>query len=637
MLSSRKRTRAGMRRGSALFLVLSFTGALGALVVSAVILTGNASLISGSYDKEANLRYAAEAGLAIGKARVNYDATALPDTGYITLLSNYQLQAADNAALAGVRVNVYAGPSGSTSGQFGRFSSIVAEARDAQGTGFVRRLELVQESFAKFAYWSNKESNSGSPILFGGGDQLWGPVWSNDNISIMSSGATFHSDVGTAGTINGAGYGTFNKGYKTGLKPITLPSVSSLAKLSGYATVAGFNITPPSMGDESTVRTRLEFVALDMNADGDSTDADEGFFRVYTANTGEVDWLRSNWPGSGAAVTSVRNCGDWHTVGGVSKFFPAAIHPTTWFDDLMDLDVSSGGAGMSNSAASNEANASLATIMGHTGARCYLGGDPHLVAVERTAAAGYSAAARQKGGEDSTFTPSDSRGAWQQFTTTPNATLASKRADARYLFPIYRGINPNSKGVIYAGGTVGISGVLRGRITLYSPNTIVVLDDLRYATDPGTGICSDILGLLAGTDVIVADNALLTPQNTGSATRNMDDTKDLYLHSVIMALNTSFQVEDYNAGPTNVNDCDGTNNGRGCLFLTGGLIQDERGAVGTSSGSGFTKRYSYDRCAVVYPPPYFPTTGRFTDNRYYELDPVGFGIAALFKAITPEG
>jgi hypothetical protein len=164
-----------------------------------------------------------------------------------------------------------------------------------------------------------------------------------------------------------------------------------------------------------------------------------------------------------------------------------------------------------------------------------------------------------------------------------------------------------------------------------------VLDDLRYATDPGTGICSDILGILAGTNVMIADNALLTPQNTGSTTKNMDDSKDLYLHSVIMALNTSVQVEDYDEGPTNVNDCDGTNNGRGCLFLTGGLIQESRGAVGRSDGTGFIKRYSYDRCAVVYPPPYFPTTGRFSDNRYYELDPVGFGVAALFKAITPDG
>jgi hypothetical protein len=58
--------------------------------------------------------------------------------------------------------------------------------------------------------------------------------------------------------------------------------------------------------------------------------------------------------------------------------------------------------------------------------------------------------------------------------------------------------------------------------------------------------------------------------------------------------------------------------------------------VGTSGGTGFTKRYSYDRCAIMSPPPYFPTTGRFTDSRYYELDPVGFNVAQLFKAITPD-
>ncbi len=33
--------------------------------------------------------------------------------------------------------------------------------------------------------------------------------------------------------------------------------------------------------------------------------------------------------------------------------------------------------------------------------------------------------------------------------------------------------------------------------------------------------------------------------------------------------------------------------------------------------------------------PYFPTTGRFLDNRYYELDPVRFDVAALFRALTP--
>ena len=72
------------------------------------------------------------------------------------------------------------------------------------------------------------------------------------------------------------------------------------------------------------------------------------------------------------------------------------------------------------------------------------------------------------------------------------------------------------------------------------------------------------------------------------------------------------------------------------IYLSGGLIQQSRGAVGTSSGSGFAKRYSYDHCAVVNPPPYFPTTGRFQDNRYLELDPAGFNHTQYFKSITPD-
>jgi hypothetical protein len=104
----------------------------------------------------------------------------------------------------------------------------------------------------------------------------------------------------------------------------------------------------------------------------------------------------------------------------------------------------------------------------------------------------------------------------------------------------------------------------------------------------------------------------------------------------MMALDASFGVESYNTGPTNFSDCEGTNNGRGCLFLSGGVIQVERGAVGQSDGHGYTKRYSYDRCAIVSPPPYFPTTGRFNDSRYYELDPVGFNVTELFKAISPD-
>lgn len=642
------------RRGVALFISLFFVAGIGALALSAIYLTANATLISKSYEKEDNLKYAAEAALAIGKSALNFNPAALPNTSYVTMLSNKTLTAGDNTPIAGVSVNLYVGPTGSTSGQFGRFASLVAEARDPNGTGFVRRLELTQESFAKYAYWTNSETNNGSTIYFANGDQLWGPVWSNDNISINTSGATFHDVVGTAGTINGTSYGTFVKGYSTGQRPITLPSLSSLSSLSGLAAVGGMSFTSPTTGDESTVRQRVEFIAADLDASGDSTGPSEGFFRIYQANAGQVGWLRADWQGTSSTLETIAqmtNCGDWHIITAAGHtdtlFFPGAIHPTQWFRALLQGSGTNPatGATYTNTAARGESSATVTQIMSNTvprNARCYLGGDPHLVAVARQGVAGYVNSDIQKGGSDTTFTQTDAYGAWSLYNATPNGTIAAKRPwDAKYLYPLYRGFNTGTKGVMYFSGTVGISGVLRGDITLYTPKTVVVLDDLRYSSDPSKGICLDILGIIAGNNVIVADNSLNTPEyirtSSGGLLKSLDDTPDLYLHSVIMALGTSFQVENYNSGPTNAVGCQGNNDGRGCLFLTGGLIQSNRGAVGTSSGTGYVKRYSYDRCAVVNPPPYFPTTGRFQDNRYYELDPVRFNVLKLFQSLTPNG
>jgi len=636
--SSSRRSVARERRGIALFTAMFFVAGIGALALSAIYLTANALLISKSYEKEDALKYASEAALAIGKASLNYNPAALPSTSYVAMLRNKTLIAGDNQPVPGVTVNLYVGPTGSTSGQFGRFASLVAEARDIGGTGFVRRLELTQESFAKFAYWTNSETNNGSTIYFANGDQLWGPVWSNDNISINTSGATFHDEVGTAGVINGTPYGTFSHGYSVHQRPITLPSLSTLSSLSGLAAVGGMSFTAPTTGDENSVRMRIEFVAADLDQNGDSLAANEGFFRIYTATAGNVSWLRADWPGSPSTlppVTSVINCGDWHA----GKFFPAAVHPTTWFKNLMQTSPYS----MSSAAANNESNATITTIMSNPGARCYLGGDPHLSAISRTTANGYALGAIQKGMDDTTFTPVDPRGSWSVYTTTPNGAIAARRpADAKYLYPLYRGFNTGTKGVIYVSGTVGISGVLRGDITLYSPHTVVFLDDLRYANDPSLGVvCAvgDILGIIAGDNAVVADNSMNTPQTIrtsgGGLIKSLDDTPDLYIHAVIMALGTSFEVENYNTGPTNAVGCQGNADGRGCLFLTGGVIQNNRGPVGQSSGTGYVKRYSYDRCAVMNPPPYFPTTGRFQDNRYYELDPVRFNVMQLYKSLTP--
>ncbi|HET7585143.1 MAG TPA: PilX N-terminal domain-containing pilus assembly protein [Gemmatimonadaceae bacterium] len=615
----------GARRGSALFLVLVLTMAVSALAMSAIVLTTHTTLVSKYFQRERDFKYAAEAALAMAKSRLANDPDALPDSGFVKLMAGGSIAGADGNPIPGVKVDLYVGPTGSTSGQFGRFASIVADARDASGSRFVRRLELSQESFAKFAYWTNRETNNGATIWFGGGDALFGPVWSNDDIHIDNSGAKFFDDVGTAGTIQGKAFGTFAKGFQEKVKPITLPTNTTLANLSGYAAAGQLAFDAPTSGDETTVRMRLEFVATDLNGTNDSTDVDEGFVRVYVARAGQSAWLRGDM--------TEDNCGDWHrdTPGGPLKFYPSSVHSAanTWFIDALK------NGGMSSSAATKEAKQPFATVMKETNARCFPGGDPHLVAVERNGAAGYSAADWQKGGEDTTFTATGTRGAWVRWTGDIDARVASRRWwDASYLFPLYRGLNKGVKGVIYVNGTTAVSGVLRARTTLYATGDVVFVDDLRYATDPASGRCSDMLGIIAGNDAVVADNGLNTPQFAGTW-HSMDDNTDMFIHAVIMALNTSFRVENYTGGPSNGAKCGTTTWGRGCLYLTGGLIQEARGPVGLLSGQGFIKRYSYDRCVLTTPPPYFPTTGRFEDNRYYEIDPVRFDVAELYKSLVP--
>jgi hypothetical protein len=73
---------------------------------------------------------------------------------------------------------------------------------------------------------------------------------------------------------------------------------------------------------------------------------------------------------------------------------------------------------------------------------------------------------------------------------------------------------------------------------------------------------------------------------------------------------------------------------RGGKKMIGGAIQ--QGIAATCSGSsGWPEQDTYDHCGVDAPPPYFPTTGGFTKNRYYEIDPVGFDVATWFQQNQP--
>ena len=572
-------------RGVALLAVLLVSLALAAIAVGALAIAQNASLISRYSERLSVLESVADAGIEELRSRINNDATAYPDTGFVVLEGGVSVTDASGAVITGVRRWTYVGPTGVTSGQYGIFGSVVVVARDAFGNVVVRRGEVVQESFAKYAYFTDVEPAN---IAFGGGDQIFGPVHTNAILKIYSSGATFHGPVTTAQTVQGASYGTFRQGYTEHAAAIEMPETADLTKLQSQATAGSTVFSAPSGGSSTQATLRIEFVALDLDGDGEVTGADEGFIRVYQSTN--AGWLMGDVPSdfSSNRLRNSVNCGHYHADG---TFVDVASHPTSGPD------------------------AWTAAVSSST-KRCYLGGSDSLF-----------------GG----FQASDTRGSWLGWPGLVSSLLAT-RPDRAYLFPITRSLNPSFKGVIFVTGNVAVSGVVRGQVTLAATGNILIADDLTYATNAGAGVCRDILGLFAGQDVIVADNTLNSPITPTTAANyfTYDDTKDEFVNAVVLALNT-FTVEVYDQGATKAEPCESTLWGRGCLYLTGGIIQRQRGAVGTigsPGGTGYLKRYSYDACAFSSPPPYFPTTGHFARGRLFEVDPVGFDIGQYFGLLT---
>lgn len=571
-------------KGVALLTALLVMLAMGGLAAAAALVASNALVVTRYDDRQGWLEAAAEAGIEEARARVNGRPALYPDSGYAVLEDGVQVVDVNGNPVPGVRRWTYVGPTGVSTGQYGVFGSVVVVVEDAEGNRVVRRGEIAQEPFSKYAYFTNIEGQ----IYFGGGDQIFGPVHSNDRILIHSSGATFHGPVTTASTISGKPYATFKQGYTEFGPRIEMPATAELDKLRAQAAAGNTRFVSSAAGGPDQATLRIEFVAIDLNGDGRADGPDEGFIRVYTAS--DPGWVSADVPGDYGSngLRNSRNCGHYHSDG---TFVPAADHPANGPDSW------------------------LAAVNSST-RRCYLGGADSLFnGFQATDALG---------------------GQWLAWPGPVDPRLAG-RPDANYLFPISRALNPNFKGVIFVDGKVVISGRLRGRVTLAATGNIIIGDDVTYVTDPSAGTCVDLLGLFSGQDVVVADNTLNTPTRarpqSGNAYRTFDDTKDEFIHGFVLALDV-FTVQNYASGPDDAEACETRPWGRGCLYLTGGIIQRQRGPVGTTAGTGYLKRYAYDVCGVVNPPPYFPTTGHFARGRIYEVNPVGFNLDDYFRMLT---
>lgn len=622
-------------RGVALFLALLLLVIVASLATGAIMLSGNANLLGRYHAKEAEMRASADAGLEWARDTINGTPGILPAPGSFDTLQNTQpVRDALGAVIPGYSRSVFAGRSGSTTGQFGVFASVISRIDDNAGRAVVlRRAELSQESFAQFARF---DDTTVSGVVFANGIQVFGPIHTNGPLYVGNSPgnpAIFHGPATTASTINSAANGTFKLGYKTGVPRVNLPTPASLATLEGYATLGGLTVTGGAVGTGVyNPRTRIEFVAVDVNADGDFTDDDEGFIRVYRGkdnNAATLNYVTARrWAGGSDPNVNSPNCGD--VAGAPATFVPAAAHT---------------GGGPANHNHSGVALTNQRSSLTRPSRRCYLGGDPRLTPTntfEPVTTAPYGGWVKWPGyGAGSA--PAVLTGKAIHSNAGGGAVTAGALGMADFLWPINRAFNPNYMGVIYVNGSVAISGVVRGQVTVATTGNILLADDVTYVTAPGSipdceknnGVYADMLGLLTAQFFVIEDNNVNTPfLVNGVYVKAYDETADETVHGAVLTLN-SVMSEDVGNGPDVTETCAGSLVGRGCFNMVGAAIQGKNAARMSGSGGGATgwnPQWTYDRCDGIRPPPYFPTTGRYYKNRYYEIDPVGFTVAGWFAA-----
>jgi hypothetical protein len=134
------------------------------------------------------------------------------------------------------------------------------------------------------------------------------------------------------------------------------------------------------------------------------------------------------------------------------------------------------------------------------------------------------------------------------------------------------------------GANLEVSGTVNGKVLVYSPATIVVTDDLRYAEDPRSPGASDFLGLVAERTVEVDE-----PQVTGPG--------DLEIHASIYA-RQRFQVRAYRSRAS------------GTLRIHGSVTA---GSV-SATEPRFATKIEFDDRLTTLRAPGFPLSDR------YELD-----------------
>jgi hypothetical protein len=143
-------------------------------------------------------------------------------------------------------------------------------------------------------------------------------------------------------------------------------------------------------------------------------------------------------------------------------------------------------------------------------------------------------------------------------------------------------------------GTAFIHGNYSGQLTLATENDIIVDGNLIHS---GEGV----LGLVANNFVRVYHpfssdevSAQTGRGSCNSGSNGAGSIKNLQIDAAILAIDHSFIVDHYDCGA-----------GLGTLTVNGAIAMKYRGPVGTTSGRGYIKSYTYDDRLRYLQPPSF--------------------------------
>ncbi|MEQ6901005.1 hypothetical protein [Nocardioides sp. YIM 152588] len=168
-------------------------------------------------------------------------------------------------------------------------------------------------------------------------------------------------------------------------------------------------------------------------------------------------------------------------------------------------------------------------------------------------------------------------------------------------------------------GTVYVEGTLKGRLSIAAENNIVITGDLVYS---GGRTGTDALGLIANESVKIYHPVRCTNYSSYqkecrdgdniSRPNSAGTFSDPEINAAILTLRHSFTVQQYQFG-----------NRLGDINLFGTIAQRFRGPVGTTSPTGYLKKYVYDTRMRYAPPPFFldPVRSAWGVKTYGELVP----------------